>query len=184
MRSPLLPAVLLVLALGGSVPAMLWSRHGATAAGGIAQPHPASGTDEAHPRGGDFRALRLPGPFPAVVTDVIDGDTFEARVTIWLGHEVTTRVRVLGIDAAERGSECAEERALAEAARAALARLLDARVELTDVRFDKYGGRVLARIRSRQAGDVASRMLADGFAIAYDGGRREPWCENAVRRRK
>ena len=44
----------------------------------------------------DFRRMRLPGPFPAEVLGVIDGDTFEARVTIWLGHEVTTRVRLLG----------------------------------------------------------------------------------------
>lgn len=124
----------------------------------------------------DVRSLRLAGPFPAVVTDVIDGDTFEARVTIWLGHEVTTRVRLLGIDAAEMGSDCSEERALAEVSRDALLRFLGSRVLLSDVRFDKYGGRVLARAHAPGEGDVSEKMLAGGYAIAYEGGRREAWC--------
>ena len=132
----------------------------------------------------DFRSLRLAGPFPAVVTDVIDGDTFEAKVTIWLGHEVTTRVRLLGIDAAEMSTECAEERELALVSRGALARMLGGVVELSDVRFDKYGGRVLARARSRAHADVSDAMLAGGYAIAYEGGRRQMWCDPVVTSRR
>ena len=124
--------------------------------------------------------MRLAGPFPAVVADVIDGDTFEARVTIWLGHEVTTRVRLLGIDAAEMGSSCREEQDLARTSRVALAELLGTEIELSDVRFDKYGGRVLARARSQKTEDVGTAMLAAGYAIAYEGGRRQPWCEMAA----
>lgn len=135
-------------------------------------------------RRSDFRAMRLAGPFPAEVTDVIDGDTFEARVTVWLGHEVRTRVRLLGIDAAEMGSTCDEERELAVASRNALMRLVGRSVQLSDVRFDKYGGRVLARARTRETADVSAQMLADGFAIAYDGGRRQAWCDVAVSARK
>ena len=128
----------------------------------------------------DFRRM----PFPAEVLGVIDGDTFEARVTIWLGHEVTTRVRLLGIDAAEMGSECAEERAMAEASRAALAGMLGRRVLISDVRFDKYGGRVLARALGESGIDVSGRMLAAGYAIVYDGGRRQAWCGPLVTSRK
>jgi endonuclease YncB( thermonuclease family) len=39
---------------------------------------------------------------PRIVTDVlrvIDGDTFEARIRIWPGHDVTTKVRLRDIDA-------------------------------------------------------------------------------------
>ena len=35
------------------------------------------------------------------VVRTIDGDTFEARVHLWPGLDMTTRVRLRGIDAAE-----------------------------------------------------------------------------------
>jgi hypothetical protein len=39
--------------------------------------------------------------YRADVLRVIDGDTFEARVRIWSGFEITTRVRLRAIDAPE-----------------------------------------------------------------------------------
>jgi len=39
----------------------------------------------------------LRGGHPAEVLRVLDGDTFEARVKIWPGMEITTRVRLRGI---------------------------------------------------------------------------------------
>ena len=39
--------------------------------------------------------------YPAEVLRVFDGDTFEARVRIWPGTDVTTKVRIRGIDAPE-----------------------------------------------------------------------------------
>jgi endonuclease YncB( thermonuclease family) len=55
----------------------------------------ASQTREAQP------AYALRSGHPAEVVRVIDGDTFEARVRIWPGMDVTTRVRLRGIDAPE-----------------------------------------------------------------------------------
>lgn len=46
-------------------------------------------------------AEELPGPFAADVVRVIDGDTFLARVHLWLGLALSTRVRIRGIDAPE-----------------------------------------------------------------------------------
>lgn len=43
----------------------------------------------------------LTARYPAEVVQVIDGDTFEARVHLWPGLNVTTRVRLRGIDAPE-----------------------------------------------------------------------------------
>jgi endonuclease YncB( thermonuclease family) len=37
---------------------------------------------------------------PVDVLKTIDGDTFEARVYLWPGLDLTTRVRLRGIDAA------------------------------------------------------------------------------------
>lgn len=126
----------------------------------------------------------LPGPFRAQVVRVIDGDTFEARVQVWLGQDVTTRVRLRGFDAPETKSRCAAERAAGEDARRALADALAAGpVWLTDVSRDKYGGRIVASARIARPGgapgvatsdDLAEWMLAGGFGRPYGGGRRGP----------
>jgi endonuclease YncB( thermonuclease family) len=54
---------------------------------------------------------------PAEVLRVIDGDTFEAKVNLWPGLDITTRVRLRGIDAPEMKARCGEERVKAEATR-------------------------------------------------------------------
>ena len=55
---------------------------------------------------------------------IIDGDTFEARVRVWPGLDVDTKVRLRGIDAAELHARCASELDQAQAARAALETIL------------------------------------------------------------
>src|SRR5450759_3535141 len=62
------------------------SRDDAVAAIQTREPQPASALRSGH---------------PAEVVRVLDGDTFEARVRIWPGMDVTTRVRLRGIDAPE-----------------------------------------------------------------------------------
>ena len=47
------------------------------------------------------------------VLSVLDGDTFEARVNLWPGLAITTRVRLRGIDAPELRARCEDERAKA-----------------------------------------------------------------------
>jgi endonuclease YncB( thermonuclease family) len=61
----------------------------------------------------------------AQVLHVIDGDTFEARVHLWQGLDITTRIRLRGVDAPELKARCFEESQMAQAARAALIALLD-----------------------------------------------------------
>ncbi len=114
---------------------------------------------------------------PADVLRVIDGDTFEARVRIWPGMDVTTRVRLRGIDAPELHARCAEERSRALHAREALARILaQGAVGVFHVSHDKYGGRVDADVSTAEVADVSAAMLAGGYARAYGGGRRQSWC--------
>ena len=172
--------LVLLLALGGATLARTELAAPRVQGAGESLPDAGRGGDDHLPdqyRRSDFRSMRLSGPFPAEVIAVIDGDTFEARVTVWLGHEVRTRVRILGIDAPEMGSLCGEERAFAVQSRDALEQRLGRQVLLGDVRFDKYGGRVLARVKTRAVPDVAAAMLADGFALSYEGGRRQAWCD-------
>ncbi len=115
--------------------------------------------------------------YPAEVLRVIDGDTFAARVRVWPGLNVETKVRLRGIDAAELHARCAEEFSKAEAARAALQAILaEGDVTIARVGVDKYGGRVDAAAATRTTPDVSAAMLAGGFARAYGGGRRAGWC--------
>lgn len=130
---------------------------------------------------------RLAGPLPAWVVSVIDGDTLEVRVHIWLGQELNTRVRLAGIDAPELRGNCDREKDLARRARAyLLARLLPAEAEvgsgeirLREVRYGKYAGRVLARVETLDGTDLGQGLIAAGLARPYDGRRRASWCEEA-----
>jgi endonuclease YncB( thermonuclease family) len=117
------------------------------------------------------------GPYAAEVLRVLDGDTFAARVHVWPGLDITTKVRLRGVDAPEMKARCRQERNLAEAARDALAAIL-AEGELTVLRvdLDKYGGRVVADAATARIQDVSQALLAQGVARAYSGGHRQGWC--------
>lgn len=120
-------------------------------------------------------AEMLPGPYQATGLRVIDGDTIEARVRIWLGQEVVTTIRLAGIDAAELHAACPWARAAAEAARRFLAdRLAGRAIALTDIAQDKYGGRIVARV-SADGADLGAALLAIGLARPYQD-RRPDWC--------
>jgi endonuclease YncB( thermonuclease family) len=120
--------------------------------------------------------------YPAEVLRVNDGDTFEARVQVWPGLAVTTKVRLRGIDTPELKARCGEEQSKAEAARAALRKILDeGGVTVTRVSLDKYGGRVLAEAATRLTSDISRQMLANGHARPYSGGTRQGWCGHASR---
>jgi len=111
------------------------------------------------------------------VLRVIDGDTFEARVHVWLGLDVTTKVRLRGIDAPELRARCPDELQKAEAARGALMALLaEGDIQVSNVGRDKYGGRVVADAATRRTPNISQAMLAAGHARRYGGGRRESWC--------
>ena len=114
---------------------------------------------------------------PAEVIRVLDGDTFEARVRVWPGMDVTTRVRLRGIDAPEMHARCDDERVKAEAARDALAALLkEGGVGISNIRQDKYGGRVDADASTAATSDVSAALFNGGYARRYAGGKRQGWC--------
>ncbi|MEX2649866.1 MAG: thermonuclease family protein [Alphaproteobacteria bacterium] len=124
-------------------------------------------------------AASLPGPVAADVVRVVDGDTLAVRARIWLDQAVETLVRIEGVDTPELRGSCAFERALAEQARDALARMVEGgAVSLVDVRHDKFGGRVRAVVLDAEGRNVADGLIAAGLARAYSGGRREPWCSD------
>jgi endonuclease YncB( thermonuclease family) len=111
------------------------------------------------------------------VTRTIDGDTFEARVHLWPGLDMTTRVRLRGIDAPELKASCPQELQMAEAASDALRGLLsEGGVTIYHIGPDKYNGRVVADAATARTGNVSAALLAAGHARRYSGGRRGSWC--------
>jgi endonuclease YncB( thermonuclease family) len=130
------------------------------------------------PSGSDTWRSDIPDtPRPAAVVRTIDGDTFEARVTLTSGTTITTRVRLRGIDAPELHARCADELRRAEAAADALDTLLrQGGVVISNIGQDKYPGRIDADVATSKTPNVSAALLAGGFARAYDGGRRGSWC--------
>jgi len=131
----------------------------------------------------------LAGPIAVEQARVIDGDTLEVIALIWLDQRITTRVRLLGVDTPETHSKClAEREAAARATRLAQNWLeTHAPLVLRDLRHDKYGRRVVARVQSAREtaapgsgqavrADLAEALLAAGLARRYDGGTKQHWC--------
>lgn len=128
------------------------------------------------------RAADAAGRHQVEVIRTIDGDTFEALVHLWPGLDMTTRVRLRGIDTAEMKASCAEEFRLAKAAGARLRDLLgEGGVTIANIGPDKYQGRVVADAATARTPDISAAMLASGHARVYHGGRRQSWCNGAGR---
>lgn len=125
----------------------------------------------------------LAGPVPAVVVAVIDGDTLRVRARIWLDQDVTTAVRLAGVDAPEVRGACRRERDLARRARDFVASQvisgggIGPTVQLRDLRYGKYARRIVAHVETPAGLDLGAALLAAGLARPYDGGRRPVWCD-------
>ena len=114
------------------------------------------------------------------VIRTIDGDTFEARVHLPPDLNLTTRIRLRGIDAPELKASCQQELQMAESATNALRALLgEGGVTIFNIGPDKYAGRVVADAATRRTGNVSVAMLAAGHVRSYGGGHRLGWCANA-----
>ena len=126
-------------------------------------------------------ASPLPGPIPAEVVEVIDGDTVAVRAHIWPGQYVETRVRLAGVDTPEtRRPDCEAERAAGREADAfTRAWLSDVTVvHLRGVELGSFAGRVIARLERTDGADLGADLLAAGLAVRY--GEAGPWCASGA----
>ncbi len=115
---------------------------------------------------------------PADVVKTYDGDTLYVNAHPWPGMTIYTAVRLLGIDTPESGwrAKCEREKVLAQKAKARLQELVSEGITLTNVRFGKYAGRVLADVIT-PSGNVADILIAEGHGRPYAGGKRGSWCQ-------
>ncbi|MDO8607886.1 MAG: hypothetical protein Q7R40_15225 [Phaeospirillum sp.] len=110
-------------------------------------------------------AETLAGPYAAEIVRVIDGDTVEARIRVWLGLDQTIHIRIRDIDAPEMKGDCPDA---AQASRDALARLLGSGpITITNIKHDKYGGRVDGALALADGRDVGTEMLRLGHAVPW-----------------
>jgi micrococcal nuclease len=133
------------------------------------------------PRAGaqDVPFLRvIPGPVPAQVLRVIDGDSLEVRAYVWPRSVETYQIRVLGVDTPEKRGKCEQEKALARVAESFTRGLVQPRdrVELRLVQPDKYGERMLAEVWLADGRSLDALLIQERVSRPYDGGTKQGWC--------
>ncbi len=130
---------------------------------------------------GEYPSVSLPNGYAAELIRVIDGDSIQVRVRIWIDQDVITTVRLQGLDTAELRSHCAREQELAVAAKTRLDDLVRGqKLELYDVQRDKYGGRVIAKLRTKDHNDLAELLIQENLGRRYAGEKRQSWCNKQL----
>lgn len=116
---------------------------------------------------------------PATVDYIFDGDTFAGVVMLPDDIKITVRVRILDIDAPEMSGECDAEIEMAIRAKNRLAELIPVGsvIELSDLKDDKYLGRIDARVTTADGQGVGEILIREKLARPYSGGKRQPWCK-------
>ncbi len=119
----------------------------------------------------------LPGPVPARVLRVIDGDTIVVRARVWIDQQIEIRVRLGGVDTPELRGRCDFETTLARRARALVAaKVGDRDIKLSRIRYGKFAGRVVARVELASGEDLGAVLMAAGLGRPYNGAGRKSWC--------
>jgi len=110
------------------------------------------------------------------IVRVYDGDTVTIAARIHIDDKYIAKlfrfnVRLRGIDTPELKTKHATEKALAIKARDALSeQIMNKMVLLENVGYDKYG-RILADVITVEGNiNISEWMLANGYAVEYDGG--------------
>ncbi len=141
------------------------------AAGLLVHPDLRATALESRPPGPADSLRRVPDPYRTEVIRIVDGDTFEAWVTIWPNQVIRTFVRLRDVDTPELRSPCATEQALALKAHTTLTALLaGGAVTLHDVGPDAFGGRVDARVMVSGTVDVGETLAQRGLAVRWGDG--------------
>ena len=124
----------------------------------------------------------LPGPIPATIERVIDGDTIEVVAAIWPGVSTRARVRLAGIDTPELNSPCPAARAKALDAREVLENaVIGVTISLIHIRPEHAYGRILADVQLADGTDVGELLMTVGLAKPFARRVRCDWCAAAPR---
>ena len=119
---------------------------------------------------------------PVVVKYIVDGDTFIGDVVLDDGIKImSVSVRLANVDTPELHGECDEEIKLAEYARQRLEELIpvSSTVEISNIKNDKYPGRIDANVYDASNRDVGWVLVREKVGREYHGGKRQSWCNKS-----
>ncbi len=129
------------------------------------------------PTGTAWADPAITGPVSAKVIKVYDGDTFTVEAYPWPGLEAKASVRLNGVDTPEIRGKCEVEKQKAIEAREFVKGLiLGEVVQLENIKYGKYAGRVVADVIVDGGESLADKIIAQGLGREYHGGTRKGWC--------
>ena len=123
------------------------------------------------------------------ITKVVDGDTIDADIDLGFDISLTKRIRLAGIDSPESRTRDLEEKKLGLESKEWLKKALEGakdiliKTEKPDS-TEKYGRIIGHLFINGQETSLNNQMIDEGYALAYEGGKKDMDLELLLSRRK
>jgi micrococcal nuclease len=123
------------------------------------------------------------------VLKVVDGDTIDASIDLGFDISLSKRIRLAGIDTPESRTRNLEEKALGLESKEWLKKALEGakdiiiKTEKPDS-TEKYGRIIGHLFINGQETSLNNQMIAEGYALEYEGGKKDMDLELLLSRRK
>ena len=123
------------------------------------------------------------------VIKVIDGDTIDASIDLGFDISLEKRIRLAGIDTPESRTTNVKEKAMGLESKEWIKKTLEGakdiliKTELPDS-TEKYGRIIGHLFINGQETSLNNQMIAEGYALAYDGGTKDKNFDVLLERRK
>ena len=123
------------------------------------------------------------------ITKVVDGDTIDANIDLGFDISLTKRIRLAGIDSPESRTTNLKEKALGLETKEWLKKTLEdakdilIKTEKPDS-TEKYGRIIGHLFINDQETSLNNQMIDEGYALPYDGGKKDMDLELLLSRRK
>jgi micrococcal nuclease len=123
------------------------------------------------------------------ITKVVDGDTIDANIDLGFDISFTKRIRLAGIDSPESRTTNLKEKALGLESKEWLKKTLEdakdilIKTEKPDS-TEKYGRIIGHLFINDQETSLNNQMIDEGYALAYEGGKKDMDLELLLSRRK
>jgi len=123
------------------------------------------------------------GTYKWNVIRVVDGDTLEVEAK-FLPPELKLFVRIKNIDTPEKApkAKCDKENQLAQKASAFTKNAIEEakqnnqEITFSELKWDKYGGRVLAEVKINNK-SLTQDLMKNGLGRQYHGEKKQSWCD-------
>ena len=123
------------------------------------------------------------------VLKVVDGDTIDASIDLGFDISLSKRIRLAGIDSPESRTTNLKEKALGLESKEWLKKTLEGakdiiiKTEKPDS-TEKYGRIIGHLFVNDQETSLNNQMIAEGYALEYEGGKKDMDLELLLSRRK